>query len=80
MRTLVAYQREVAAARLTKHVRDSDRDGQKRCFGQGSNFAKSVEAACGRKARGTDQNACRQSSLQTALLPLAPDITLCFYS
>ncbi len=75
MLTLIAYQRDAVVARLTKHERDSDRDGQKRCFGQGSNSAKSVEAACGRKARGTEQNAYRQSSLETALLRLVPDIT-----
>ncbi len=61
-------QSDVDASRLKKYVPDSDRDGQTRCFGKGSNLVLSLETAGGRKARGTDQNACRQSSLESALL------------
>ncbi len=75
MQTLIAYQRDADSSRLTKHVPDSNRYGEIRCFGQGSNFTISVEAAGGRKACGTDRSACHQFSLETALLQLAPDIT-----
>ncbi len=73
MQMLIAYQRDADATRLTKYVPDSNCDGQTICFGQGSNLVLSVEAAGGRKACGADQNAYRQSSLETALLQLAPE-------